>query len=101
LAVDTLERAREDPSHFLDLHVSGDWGDLSSQQCDANQRAIAHEGDSSRQDRVLSIYRTCENSAICLITAPDRSVTTILLPEEFSIADALLPSRQELAGERN
>ena len=58
-------------------HSSGDWGDLDSEDKKANERALA-EGT-----RLLSVYHSAGKVKFYLITEADRSVTTILLPEDY------------------
>lgn len=58
-------------------HLTGDWGDLSAEDVQANWQAL-HEGS-----RILSSYRLEDNTRLWLITEADRSVTTFLLPEEY------------------
>jgi hypothetical protein len=82
-ALKVLEEAGQDPRHFLALHASGAWGDLDHEDRKANDRAILYEGDPDRQDRVLSSYQTRTGTKIWIITEWDRSVTTILLPDEY------------------
>ena len=82
-ALQALQDAGQSPDHFLDQHVSGSWGDLDAEDRKANEEAIAHEGDPDKQDRVFSTYRTAKNVKINIITEWDRSVTTILLPDEY------------------
>jgi hypothetical protein len=64
------------PVDYLARHATGDWGELCA--FDRGQNEIAwREGY-----RVLSSYpvgREC----VWIITEADRSVTTILLPEEY------------------
>jgi hypothetical protein len=64
------------PFDYLARHATGDWGELCA--FDRHQNEIAlREGL-----RVLSSYpvgREC----VWVITEADRSVTTILLPEEY------------------
>jgi hypothetical protein len=64
------------PFDYLARHATGDWGDLCA--FDRRQNEIAlREGY-----RFLSSYpvgREC----VWIITEADRSVTTILLPEEY------------------
>jgi hypothetical protein len=78
-----LEEAGQDPLHFLALHVSGAWGDVDAEDRQANDAAVAHEGDPNRQQRVLSSHRTRNNVKLWIITEWDRSVTTLLLPDEY------------------
>lgn len=82
-ALKALEDARQEPVHFLRLHESGAWGDLCAEDRHANDAAIAHEGDASRQSRVLSAYQTRVGTKLWVITEHDRSVTTLLLPDEY------------------
>ena len=82
-AREALQAAEQDPLHFLTLHASGAWGDLSREDREANERAIACESDPQWRDRVFSAYTTRLGAKIWLITERDRSVTTVLLPEEY------------------
>ena len=61
---------------LLKRHVTGDWGDLDSHDVNVNNEAVKHGR------RILSQYRTSEGK-IWVITESDRSVTTILLPDEY------------------
>ena len=70
-----LSEIGEDPFGYIARHATGDWGDLRA--FDRRQNAIAlREGL-----RVLSSYSVGEKS-VWIITEAERSVTTILLPEE-------------------
>ena len=62
---------------FLDRHARGDWGEVDAEDKQANQDALVHG------ERLLSAYRTSLDVRIWVITEADRSVTTILLPEEY------------------
>jgi hypothetical protein len=57
-------------------HAEGDWGDLDPEDAAANDQALI-DGD-----RLLSAY-TVDGTKVWIITEWDRSVTTILLPEEY------------------
>jgi hypothetical protein len=83
LAIEALKEAEQSPAHFLELHVTGRWGDLGAEDRRLNDQAIAHEDDPDRRDRVLSTYMTRAGAKLYVITEHDRSVTTILLPEEY------------------
>ncbi|HDH99838.1 MAG TPA: hypothetical protein ENF74_02475 [Firmicutes bacterium] len=61
----------------LKRHVRGDWGDLCEEDRQANEEALAHGG------RLFSAYTAEELPKIWIITEADRSVTTILFPEEY------------------
>lgn len=58
-------------------HVHGDWGEIGEEDWAANERALI-EGT-----RVLSAYRTRTGVRFWIITEADRSVTTVLLPEDY------------------
>jgi hypothetical protein len=75
-ALKLLSDIGEDPFDFLARHATGDWGDLCG--FDRRQNEIAlHEGY-----RVFSSYPV-GGECVWVITEADRSVTTILLPEEY------------------
>jgi hypothetical protein len=76
-ALEVLSEAGEDPLVYLSRHASGDWGDLDEHHDRReNERPLRHGW------RVLSSYPVGRET-IWIITAADRSVTTILLPEEY------------------
>jgi hypothetical protein len=60
----------------LSRHVSGDWGDLCPEDTLANDTALDQGG------RLFSAYGQDENR-FWVITEADRSVTTVLLPEDY------------------
>jgi hypothetical protein len=57
-------------------HASGDWGEV----CEADRR----ENELSLKEgfRLLSVYRAGEKK-FWIITEADRSVTTVLMPEDY------------------
>ncbi|OPG89569.1 hypothetical protein B2I21_36225 [Chryseobacterium mucoviscidosis] len=61
----------------LTRHVNGDWGGVSDCDKQYNDEAMEDEG------RLLSAYLTSSGLRFWIITEWDRSVTTILLPEEY------------------
>lgn len=61
----------------LARHVSGDWGDVCTDDARANERALV-EGT-----RLLSVYRDGSGTKFWIITEADRSATTILIPSEY------------------
>jgi hypothetical protein len=71
-----LQEQGEDPFDYLARHASGDWGDLCAFDRCQNERALRLEA------RVFSSYDTPAGK-VWIITEADRSVTTILLPEEY------------------
>jgi hypothetical protein len=76
-ALQALEVASQDPVEFLSRHVSGDWGDLDDDDKQENVFSLAHGL------RLFSSYRTDAGEKLWIITEADRSVTTLLLPEEY------------------
>jgi hypothetical protein len=75
-ALNLLEMSGGRPFDLLARHATGDWGELCA--FDRRQNEIAlREGY-----RVLSSY-DIPAGRVWVITEPDRSVTTILLPEEY------------------
>jgi hypothetical protein len=75
-ALKLLSEIGEDPFDYLARHALGDWGDLCA--FDRRQNEIAlREGL-----RVLSSYDVLAGR-VWIITEADRSITTILLPEEY------------------
>ena len=71
-----MEELGVNPLHLLMRHVNGDWGDLDDEDKQANERAL-EDGT-----RLMSAYSIGE-ARFWVITEWDRSVTTILLPEEY------------------
>ena len=82
-AIAAFERTGESPATFLRRHEQADWGDLCDHDRQANEAAVSHEGDTERQARVLSSYRLKDETKVWVITEHNRSVTTVLLPEEY------------------
>lgn len=76
-ALQALEEASQIPEEFLLRHVSGDWGDLDEHDRRENELAL------EKGFRLFSAYQTSNGVRIWVITEWDRSVTTILLPEEY------------------
>ena len=58
-------------------HLTGDWGDLGKSDWKQNEAALEHGF------RLFSRYVTPGGKTFWIITEYDRSVTTILLPEEY------------------
>ena len=75
-ALELLSEAGEDAFGYLARHATGDWGDLCAFDRRQNEAAL-REGH-----RVFSSYET-PAGRVWVITGADRSVTTILLPEEY------------------
>lgn len=82
-SVAAMQKAGQSAGPFLQRHVTGDWGEVCLDDVAQNDAAVAHEGDPDRQTRVMSVYRLSDDTVIWVITEHDRSVTTILLPEDY------------------
>ena len=61
----------------LRRHAAGDWGEVDADDWAANDAAVT-DGT-----RLLSSYRTATGTKFWVITEADRSVTTVLLPEDY------------------
>ncbi len=75
-ALGTILDAGGDPFAYIARHATGDWGDLCAYDRRENGLALRHGR------RVLSSYEV-GSDRVWVITEADRSVTTILLPEEY------------------
>ena len=58
-------------------HMDGDWGDVCDDDRVTNEMAL--QGG----DRLFSVYKKDGVPTIWIITEWDRSVTTVLFPEEY------------------
>ena len=61
---------------LLERHRTGDWGNLDAEDTAANDAAVKHGG------RLFSSYKVGEE-VVWIITEGDRSLTTLLLPEDY------------------
>jgi hypothetical protein len=75
-ALKLLMKAGGHPFDYLARHATGDWGDLCTFDRSQNEIAL-REGY-----RVFSSYDVPQGR-VWIITEADRSVTTILLPEDY------------------
>jgi hypothetical protein len=75
-ALRLLMEADRQPFDYLARHATGDWGELCA--FDRRQNEIALRDGY----RVLSSYAV-GRECVWVVTEADRSVTTILLPEEY------------------
>jgi hypothetical protein len=62
---------------LLIRHITGDWGDVDSDDQAANDHAVI------QSERLLSAYRLPDGTKVWVITEADRSATTILLPSDY------------------
>ena len=76
-ALKALDEADQTPLPFLIRHAKGDWGDVDSEDSQANDAAVKDFA------RVLSVYTLSTRQVIWIITEADRSATTVLLPSDY------------------
>lgn len=68
------------PSEMLQAlrrHARGEWGDLCDEDRESNDLALKNGA------RLVSIYHSKAGTKFYIITEHDRSLTTVLLPEEY------------------
>ncbi len=78
-AMRALKAAGTFGTEFVLRHQNGDWGEADEEDRGQNERGVAGEAVS-----ILSVYvlpRTSQE--LWVITAPDRSYTIMMLPEEY------------------
>ena len=66
-----------DMNNSLQRHARGDWGNVGSDDWEANDLALSEE------HRLLSVYESTTYEVFWIITEWDRSLTTILLPRDY------------------
>ena len=66
-----------DLNRYLQSHHCGDWGDLCNEDKELNEAALA------TSERLMSCSQVGDGKRIYIITEANRSVTTVLLPEEY------------------
>lgn len=72
----SLRLTTEEVLSALHRHASGDWGDLLPEDAMTNELAL------HGQERLFSAYGSGRHR-FWVITEADRSVTTVLLPEDY------------------
>ena len=76
-ALAALSQANQNPVEFLSRHQLGDWGEVPTEDKKENDFSVLNGL------RILSAYTLTTGVKIWIITEADRSVTTILRPEEY------------------
>jgi hypothetical protein len=76
-AIEALQEAGVSAVTLLVRHHRGDWGDLCEEDIAENKFALT-EGY-----RLFSSYQISETTKVWVITEADRSVTTLLLPQDY------------------
>ncbi len=69
--------SQDDINAAIQRHQAGDWGDLGADDRMENDAALL------RGSRVFSVYHAANRTKFYVITEADRSVTTVLLPEDY------------------
>jgi hypothetical protein len=76
-ALQALEEDEQSPFELLLRHVTGDWNELPEEDVKENKLSV------EKGYRIFSSYTLKSGEKIWLITEHDRSVTTILKPEDY------------------
>ena len=76
-ALELLETHELTALPFVLRHVSGDWGDICTEDRQSNAEALQYGY------RLMSVYVISKTERLWIITEADRSSTTLLLPEEY------------------
>lgn len=76
-AIDALLRGEETPTPMLIRHVTGDWGEVSEEDQQANAQALRNG------ERLLSAYTTKLGDRLWVLTEANRECTTVLVPDEY------------------
>ena len=76
-ALAAMEEYQCQPLTLLARHLAGDWGVLPTEDAQLNDQALKSDG------RLLSSYPLSGDTRIWVITEWDRSVTTLLTPDEY------------------
>src|SRR5215217_418594 len=76
-ALEALQEAKQDPLGLVRRHQCGDWGDLGEEDKAENEFSV------DKELRIFSAYTLSTQAKIWVITEADRSVTTLLTPQEY------------------
>ena len=71
----TRQHGPTDIAGLLTRHASGDWGSISAEYAAMNEQAV-------RSGQLLFSAYDIDDQTFWVITEADRSVTTVLLPED-------------------
>ena len=75
-AQQALRASGQLPTDFLERHLRGDWGDVTSEEWALNNQHVDSGG------RLHSVYKTLYGEVLWIVTDADRSQTTLMLPNE-------------------
>ncbi len=76
-ALEAVAESGERIETFLARHSTRDWGDVSEDDRKENDLSVG------KGFRLLSQYKLPTGGRLWIITEGDRSLTTVLLPEEY------------------
>lgn len=76
-AARTLDDAGVSVFSLLRQHQAGDWGEMDAEDWQSNEDALEGSG------RLFSAYVLPTGEKVWVITEWDRSLTTLLLPDEY------------------
>ena len=76
-ALDLLDRTATNAHDLLMRHQHGDWGSVPPEDAETNIESVV------TGCRILSSYFLSSTEKLWIITEWDRSVTTLLLPDEY------------------
>ncbi len=76
-ALDLLDRTATNAQDLLQRHQHGNWGSVPPDDAEANTESVV------AGNRILSSYPLSSTEKLWIITEWDRSVTTLLLPDEY------------------
>jgi hypothetical protein len=69
--------AQEDITAAIGRHMAADWGDVPEEDRKENELSLK-EGL-----RLFSVYHSANGVKFWIITEADRSITTVLMPEDY------------------
>ena len=72
-----LRLTQDDITAAIRRHQAGDWGELCADDRRENELSL------QQGYRLFSVYRSVQGVRFYVITEADRSVTTVLLPEDY------------------
>ncbi len=76
-ALEALDQYAINAMDLIKRHQFGDWGNVPPGDAEENLRSVENGW------RILSSYLISDDQTLWIITEADRSVTTLLLPEEY------------------
>jgi hypothetical protein len=69
--------SNDDIQAALSRHLRCDWGEVCKDDWQANDQALIED------TRLLSVYKASSGEKFWIITEADRSITTVLMPEDY------------------